>query len=465
MSYSSTQHPTRPRFLIAAASSDSGKTTVTMGLIRALSNRGLRVQPFKCGPDYIDPILHKMASGRASVNLDTYLASPQHVRELTYKYSADADISIIEGVMGLFDGYDKDKGSSAEIARLLNIPVILVVNAKSVAYSVAPLIYGFKHFDPSVHIAGVIFNRVASDHHFQLLRNACEDAGVACLGYMPRHNNLVIPGRHLGLTIQSKEEIENLLQLASELATEHIDLDRLISTASNDLQNDSAPRADKNDSTPQADKNDSAPQADKTDKTPALIRMWTEWTPPARIRILVAKDEAFNFAYQANIDALQQYGEVSFFSPMNDTELPPCDLIYLPGGYPELYIEALEANTTMRRLIHDYAHHGGHIMAECGGMMYLCQDIDGHNMCGVLPLQATMEGAHLHLGYRQMNWEGKDMRGHEFHYSSVVELNDDKRMNILRLQSSATGRPVNTPIYRFLNVIAGYTHWYWADEY
>ena len=216
------------RFLIAAASSNSGKTTITIGLLRALRNRGLSVQPYKCGPDYIDTMLHRMASGAESVNLDTFMSSPQHVRQLFATYSASADISVIEGVMGMFDGYDKSSGSSAEIAKVLGAPVILVVSAKSVAYSVAPLIYGFKHFDPQVKIAGVIFNQVASDNHYRMLREACEDAGVECLGYMPRNERLVIPSRHLGLTIQAEDEVEQLLQLASAEIETHVDINRLL---------------------------------------------------------------------------------------------------------------------------------------------------------------------------------------------------------------------------------------------
>ena len=209
-------------FLIGAATSNSGKTTFTMGLLRALRDRGLKVQPYKCGPDYIDTMFHEMASGRESVNLDTYMASDEHVKEVFKRYGEDADVHIVEGVMGLFDGYDKSKGSSAEIAMLLDIPVILVVNAKSVAYSVAPLIYGFKHFNPKLKIAGVVFNMVASENHYTFLKQACEDAGVPCLGYMLRNRDLIIPGRHLGLTIEAREETEELIRLAAKEVEAHV---------------------------------------------------------------------------------------------------------------------------------------------------------------------------------------------------------------------------------------------------
>lgn len=215
-------------FLIGAASSGCGKTTFTMGLLRALKNKGINVQPFKCGPDYIDPLFHSVASGQESVNLDTWLGSENHVKELFLRYSATADMCVVEGVMGLFDGFDKSKGSSAEIAQLLNIPVILLVNAKSVAYSVAPLIYGFMHFNPNVKLAGVVFNMVASENHFEYLKQACEDAGVSCLGYLQRNSNLSIPGRHLGLTITAKQEMENLICMAADEVEKHVNLNQLI---------------------------------------------------------------------------------------------------------------------------------------------------------------------------------------------------------------------------------------------
>ena len=218
----------KPNFLIAAASSNSGKTTLTMGLLRALRDRGLSVQPYKCGPDYIDTMFHQLASGRESVNLDLFMASAEHVRNLFVRHGEGADVQIVEGVMGLFDGYDKWHGSSAEVAMLLAVPVVLVVNAKSVAYSVAPLIHGFKTFRPALRLAGVIFNMVASQHHYNFLKEACEDAGVACLGYMQRNADLVIPGRHLGLTISEREDMERLIALAAREVESHVELDKLL---------------------------------------------------------------------------------------------------------------------------------------------------------------------------------------------------------------------------------------------
>ncbi len=216
-------------FLIGAATSNSGKTTFTIGLLRALRQRGLRAQPFKCGPDYIDTMLHMMASGNESVNLDTFMASESHVKVLFSRYAAEADVAVVEGVMGLFDGFDRSRGSSAEMAMLLGVPVVLVVNAKSMAYSVAPLVYGFANFDKRLTIGGVVFNNVASPSHFDFLKSACADAGVECLGYVARNPSLSIPSRHLGLTVGDRESMENTIDTARAEVERNVDIDKILS--------------------------------------------------------------------------------------------------------------------------------------------------------------------------------------------------------------------------------------------
>ena len=446
-------------FLIGAATSNSGKTTFTMGLLRALRDMGLKVQPYKCGPDYIDTMFHEIASGRESVNLDTYMASDEHVKEVFQRYGEDADVRIVEGVMGLFDGYDKSKGSSAEIAMLLDIPVILVVNAKSVAYSVAPLIYGFKHFNPKLKIAGVVFNMVASENHFAFLKQACEDAGVPCLGYMLRNRDLIIPGRHLGLTIEAREETEELIRLAAKEVAQHV--------------GGPLPPPSPVGREPIRERRES------TEMPPITIASSPSGSLPTgegggrgRFSLSIAKDSAFNFTYRANIDVLRELGEVTFFSPINDERMPECDLLYLPGGYPELFASELADNVTMRESIKAFAERGGRIFAECGGFMYLCNDIDGIPMCGVFPFSATMMDAKLHLGYRQLTKDNSQLsivnsqlpKGHEFHYSSVIEpdtLPEGIRKKLCQL--SAKNQPVDTALYHYKNVLAGYTHWYWAE--
>ncbi|MCR5820202.1 MAG: cobyrinate a,c-diamide synthase [Bacteroidaceae bacterium] len=472
------------QFLIGAAMSGSGKTTLTMGLLRALRNRGLRVQPYKCGPDYIDPMFHEQAAGRKSINLDTYMSSEGHVRNIFLSYGKDADVCVAEGVMGLFDGYDRDAGSSAEVADVCALPVVLVVNARSVAYSVAATILGFKLFleerlsaeqhrggrvesavddqhpaDRNTYLAGVVFNCVASENHYLFLRKACEDVGVRCLGYIPRNPRLSMPNRHLGLTISAREEMEQFISLAAEEVEKHIDMDALLDVCA---------------------KRDCGNSQDVGQLVFSTFgQVWPARRGKAeRPTLAVARDEAFNFIYQANIDALAMFADICYFSPLNDKTLPVCDMLYLPGGYPELFAEQLEANTSIRQQIKAFAEAGGHIIAECGGFMYLCKDIDGREMCDVFHMKTTMHEARLHLGYRQIPTDairasglahnGSTLRGHEFHYSSLIDRMDtkdaDADMTVICAQSSASGRPVSTPICRYKNVIGGYTHWYWAEN-
>lgn len=428
-------------FMICAPASGCGKTTLTAGLLRALSMRGLRVQPYKCGPDFIDTLFHRQAAGRESVNLDTFMASPKHVKEIYRRYGSDADVLAVEGAMGMYDGFDRWHGSAAEIAQVLDIPVILIVDAKKTAYSIAPLLHGFKSFgvaEKPPAVKGAVLNRVASEHHYQLLRQACEDAGVACLGYLENTPEVCAPSRYLGLSLDGNAEMEQFIGQAAREVEAHVDINRLLAlTAGSRL----------------------------ADKAQAPVRKEHEPEHLARPVIAVARDEAFNFTYRAGVDALAEKGTVKFFSPLHDEHMPECDLLYLPGGYPELFAESLAAGRNMRESIRDFAEQGGHVMAECGGMMYLCAAIGTYPMCGVLPFAATMEGARLHLGYRKMQWDGLPMRGHEFHYSSVAET-EPLPPSVSRMtgQCSALGKPVGTPIYRYKNVIAGYTHWYWAED-
>lgn len=218
------------RLLIAATNSNCGKTTFTMGLLRALKRKGMKVQPYKCGPDYIDPMFHRQASGQESVNLDVVMASEEHVKDIFTRYSEGADICVVEGVMGLYDGRDRWHGSSAEIASLLDIPIVLLVNAKSTAYSIAPLLYGFKNFQPegcNPRILGVVFNMVGSERHFSMLKQACEDVGLECLGYLRRNDKLSVPSRHLGLSIAEMEKLEDLINAAADEVMAHVNIDRI----------------------------------------------------------------------------------------------------------------------------------------------------------------------------------------------------------------------------------------------
>lgn len=422
----------KPQLLIGALHSGSGKTTFTMGILRALQRQGLQVQPFKCGPDYIDTRFHALAAGRESVNLDTWLASERHVRDLYARYGADADACVVEGVMGLFDGYDRMAGSSAAIARLLDIPVVLVVGARSMAYTVAAQLHGMKTFLPGLRLAGVVFNQVSSENHFRFLAQACEDAGLRCFGWLPKVPDLEIPSRHLGLTLAAGQEMERWIDRAADLVTRCLDLPALLEAV-----------------------------CVAAAEAPAEAS-----AAPGTLRIAVARDAAFNFTYRENLSRLSQLGQVRFFSPLAGDPLPEADLVYLPGGYPELFAAELSSRRETMQQLRDYAESGGRILAECGGMIYLSKAIEGveggpYPLCGILPFSATMAGARLHLGYRRLvDAAGREWRGHEFHYSAVTA--PDALPSVAQ-QYDARGGAVATPLYRYKNVIAGYTHLYWGE--
>ena len=298
-------------FLIAAPNSGSGKTTIARGLMALYTSKGYKVQPFKCGPDYIDTKFHAAVVGRPSINLDTFMATPAHVRELYDRYGKDSDVCVVEGMMGLFDGYDRDKGSSAEVARVLGLPIVLVVDAKSAAYSTAALIQGFVNFRKDVNICGVIFNRVGSPRHFAMLQQVCDDLGVECYGYLPKKAELELGSRYLGLDFSEKPENRLLV----ELLEEHVQWQRLL-----ELTNEAGPVS----------------EPSKEDKQTG--------------RTLIARnDESFTFIYQENIDRLEN---VTFFNP--ETDVPCLDdvaLLYLPGGYPEKHLTALVQAETTRQAI------------------------------------------------------------------------------------------------------------------
>lgn len=423
------------KFLIAAANSGAGKTTFTLGLLRALANSGKLVQPFKCGPDYIDTKLHQLASSSESINLDLFLSSESHVKKLFNSYAANVEVSIIEGVMGLFDGYEKMQGSAAQIAEVIDCPIILVVNAKASAYSVAALLYGFKHFYQGINIAGVIFNFVGSDSHYQFLKAACEDVGVESLGYLPKDSLLEIPSRHLGLVTEGSEKLDEQIDYMATVVEKHIDIDKLLEiTRYSRLQSDIDEETNSN------------------------------WFPFNRVAI--ARDAAFNFIYPENIKVLQECSKVIFFSPLEDESLPlDIDFIYLPGGYPELYAEQLSKNTQMVESIKNYVEAGGYLYAECGGFIYLSSkfriaDNEEYKMVGIFNQEASMIPMKLSLGYRTWtDTQGNNFKGHEFHYSHI-----DSDLPSLVQQFGARGQQVGTKLVRYKNAIGGYTHLYWADK-
>lgn len=395
-----------PRLVIAGTASNVGKTTVTLALLAAFAAKGRVVQAFKAGPDFIDPGHHAAVTGRPSRNLDGWMLGKETNREIFGHAASGADLSLIEGMMGLFDGSSpiSDAGSTADLAKQLEAPVLLVIDGSAMARSVAAVVEGFARFDPGINVAGVLFNRVNSDGHYRLLKEAVEqNTNTAVLGYLPLDKNASIPDRHLGLVTAVERRMADLYARLGRAAAETIDLDlleRLAGTAG---------------------------------EWPAPPRQPLRGHPGRGIRIGVAQDQAFCFYYPENLELLQSAGgELVRFSPMEDHKVPDVDLLYLGGGYPELHAEALSSNTAMREAVRSFAERGGAVYAECGGMMYLTEairDFDGraHEMVGLFPAEAVMCQAGLTLGYRAVELaqpcllgdRGTLARGHEFHYSTL----------------------------------------------
>ena len=454
-----------PQILIGASASGGGKTTFTTGLLRLLRDRGLTVQPYKCGPDYIDTKYHEMASGRVSVNLDSWLASEGHLKQIYAKYASDADVCVTEGVMGLFDGFEGMRGSSASIAALLGIPVVLMVDARSTAYTVAAILYGFKHFYPAIRIAGAVFNQVASERHFSFLCQACEDVGVECFGYLPRLKELEVPSRHLGLTLDATYRFDEFAGKVAAAIGQSVDVDRMLRSCSSfaaSVVERQKVETISSTSVEEGQKVEAIASASVAEVPNEEVRC-----PKAgRMRIAVARDAAFNFIYRENLARLEEWGTVTFFSPMADEASPEADFVYLPGGYPEFFLESLVNNESLKRGLRAYVEAGGRMLAECGGMMYLCDSIRGmdgkdYPMVGLLHQQATMEDMKLRLGYRTIRAGGQIWKGHEFHYSSV---SPGQPPASIAVATDARGNTVDTPLYRYKNLIAGYTHLYWGES-
>ena len=441
-----------PQFLIAAPSSGSGKTTVSRGLMALLTRKGLKVQPFKCGPDYIDTKYHTEVCGRPSVNLDTFMASPAHVSELYAHYAEGADACVVEGMMGMYDGYDRDKGSSAEIAALLHLPVVLVVDAKSAAYSMAPLLSGFLHFRQDVQIAGVIFNRVGSPRHYEILQDVCKELNVTCLGYLPKHKSLEAASRYLGLDFSQTQTAEDL-ELLTGLLEQYVDWNLLLAKTTLPVSEETLPLPGETGLLPDNTElpGDAEPLSGRAEPLPPKSH-----GKPRPLRILVARnEESFTFLYQEHLDILRRLGTVYFFDPECNRPIRKTDLLYLPGGYPEKHLRKLGKAWNCRSSIQDYVRAGGKVLAECGGMMYLAEFI--------LPIHLLYIGKSrkLTLGYRQFDYNGLHLRGHEFHYTQLRHrpLPPPSVAQVY----NAKGQPVDTSVFRYKNVIASYTHLYWGE--
>lgn len=396
-----------PRLVIAAPASGQGKTTVTTGLLAALRRRTTTVAPFKVGPDYIDPGYHAIAAGRRGRNLDPVLVGEQRVAPLFAHGSAGAELAVIEGVMGLFDGrlgVDRDGpalGSTAHVATLLDAPVVLVVDATGQSHSIAALLHGFRSYHPSVRIGGVILNRVGSPRHDEVLREAAEAAGLPVLGSLPRTDGLSVPSRHLGLVTAAERrgDAETAVREMADTVEAGVDLDAVTRMAA------TAPELDRPAWDPSGP--DGVPEATATRPT-----------------IAVAGGPAFTFGYAEHTELLRAAGaEVAVVDPLQDESLPPGTAgLVLPGGFPEEHAEALSANAALRREVAEFVQSGGPVHAECGGLLYLSRELDGHPLCGVLDARAHMS-PRLTLGYRDavasgnsvLFTEGQRVSGHEFH--------------------------------------------------
>ncbi|MBO1308012.1 cobyrinate a,c-diamide synthase [Enterococcus sp. 669A] len=428
------------KLMIAAASSGSGKTTVTLGLLKLLQDQGYRVQPYKVGPDYVDTEYHTRITGTASRNLDMFLINDQErLRYLFEKEAGKADLCVIEGVMGLFDGLgsDKDCCSSSGVAKLLDCPVILVVNGQSASTSMAALVKGFAEFDPDLKISGVIVNKVASENHYQLIKAAIERyTDVPVFGYLKRNQGVELPSRQLGL-IPDREisDVLSKIDQVAEALKETVDLTALLASLPEETIN----------------------------FVPESYPQYPDLT------LAYALDEAFHFYYQDNLELLAAYGvKLVTFSPMKDAELPPADLYYFGGGYPEEFAAQLAENSAMRKAVKDKHDQGDFILAECGGLMYLGTALGYQNqsfpMVGIFEGVSEMTDRLRRFGYcygemtedTLIGKKGTVASGHEFHHSQF----ESSEPTVMAMNKQRDGEIVKTwqGGYQKKNTFASYLH-------
>jgi cobyrinic acid a,c-diamide synthase len=453
--------------VIAGTHSGCGKTTVTLGILAALRKKGHQVQPFKAGPDFIDTGLHRLITGRTSRNLDLWMCGRGYVTDCFSRHSADADIAVVEGAMGMYDG----NISTADLAAALGLPVILVVDAYGMAESAGAVVKGFADYNKSCMIrrgmachaptvSGVVFNRIASDRHYQRVKDSVQDIPV--LGYLPRDLDFEIPHRHLGLTVAeespiSAKEIDKL----ADAVLEHIDIAKIVEGCKRRGKARLAPASE-------------------------LQRLQT-----SALKIAVAYDRAFCFYYEDNLDLLRGAGaEIVTFSPISDSAIPDyADALYIGGGYPELHAEKLSANRPMLESVKKWSDEGRPVYAECGGFMYLTEGIYGFDdafypMAGVFPFKTKMTKKRVKLGYREITLnedsilgnKGISVRGHEFHYSEVVESADAQKgvcrgevtppLHLSRNYSVKDGSGISLADegYRIKNTLGSYVHMHFGSN-
>jgi cobyrinic acid a,c-diamide synthase len=441
-----------PRVVIAGVNSSCGKTTVTIGILAALAQRGLRVQPFKVGPDYLDPMLHSFVTKTASRNLDSWLLKEEVVALLFQRAAIGNDLAVIEGVMGLYDGLGgaSPQASTAHVAEIIDAPVVLVVNGAGMSLSIAALIRGFRDFDPRVRIKGIIINNINKESYFQHLKAIIEThTGIKAIGYLPSLPEVALPKRHLGLIPSG--EISDLKQRIAVLAAQidqTIDLEMLLAIA-------------------------------REAKAPPAVGLDYQVTSRfSGVRLAVARDAAFNFYYHDNLDLLASLGaELVYFSPLAAAGLPEnIDGLYLGGGYPEIWAEQLQANTAMRHSVKRSVAAGLPTYAECGGLLYLAETLQNqagadYQMVGVLPGRSGMTDSLQRFGYVEIELTadnvlgkaGDRIRGHEFHYS-VTEVDASIARTYQVAKAVKNKAVIWEDGYRLHNLLAGYQHLhFWSN--
>lgn len=438
-----------PRIVIAGVSSGVGKTTIVTGLLATLARQGVAVQSYKVGPDYIDPGYHTLATGRTAHNLDTWLVPSDKLASLFVKTASGNELAVIEGVMGLYDGGRAGISSTAAIAKLLDAPVVLVVDARSVGESIAATVLGYKMYDSDVNLAGVIVNRIGSASHKAMVCEAIKRIGVNILGCITRNADLALPERHLGLTPVTENNAHDALAAIAKQISHEIDIEQIVHIAR------------------------SASPLTVTTPCPAKAVENGD-----HVRIGVARDEAFSFYYPESLELLVSQGaELIYFSPLQDKRIPDVDGIILGGGFPEMFAEKLAGNGEMRQSVHSACRRGMPIYAECGGFMYLTRgitDFSGKNyaMVGAIPATCIMESKLQTVGYitaRALSDNilcsmGDTMRGHEFHFSRILPDTQNAdfkwafQMEKVRTGESYPGGFANN------NLLASYLHMHFAGN-
>lgn len=431
-----------PRLLISAPQGRSGKTTVTLGLLSALTQQGLKVQAFKKGPDFIDPSWHTRVTARNCRNLDCYMFDEKTLYNSFTTGSREADINIIEGAMGLYDGVDLEgSGSTAQVAKITQSPVILVVDTRRMTRSVAAMVLGFQKFDPAINIAGVILNRVARRRHEKMLRQSIEKyCGIPVVGVIPKNEKIAIPDRHLGLIPASEDErLHAALEEIRKVVAEGVDFDKLM-----EIANSAAP-LEVNGAQKLTCKN------------------------PSHLKIGIIRDKVFSFYYPENLESLQANGaELIFIDSIKDKSLPEIDGLFIGGGFPEVFTEELQQNNSLRKDIRELAHTGLPIYAECGGLMYLGRSIKindkEYDMVGILPFDVEFTDKPQGHGYTRMKViaanpffsQGTVIKGHEFHNSRIVNLNPQAAFAFKVERGAGITGEYDGIIYK--NVLGCYNH-------